>query len=109
MIRHLKTAKPETERADDDAKVRKIVEDTLADIQARGDTAVRELAEKFDNYSPKSYRLSEEEIAAIVAKVSPKIWRISICPGTGAQFCANSAGFHAGCGGGNAPWRDFRP
>ena len=72
MIRHLKTAKPDTERAQDDAKVRKIVEETLADIEARGDTAVRELAEKFDNYSPASYRLSEEEIATIVAKVSPE-------------------------------------
>lgn len=72
MIRHLKTAKPETERAEDDAKVRKIVEDTLADIAARGDAAVRELAEKFDNYSPPSYRLSEAEIEEIVAKVSPE-------------------------------------
>ena len=71
MIRHLKTAKPETERAEDDAKVRQIVEDTLADIQARGDVAVRELAAKFDQYTPESFRLSPEEIEAIMAKVSP--------------------------------------
>lgn len=70
MIRHLKTAKPETERAEDDAEVREVVEKTLADIKARGDEAVRELAEKFDNYSPKSYCLSAEEIDEIISKVS---------------------------------------
>ena len=71
-IRTLKTGKPQTERAEDDAKVRQIVETTLADIEARGDAAVRELAEKFDNYSPASYRLSQEEIDALIAEVSPR-------------------------------------
>ena len=71
-VRYLKEGKPQTERAEDDAKVRQIVETTLADIEARGDAAVRELAEKFDNYSPASYRLSQEEIEALIAEVSPR-------------------------------------
>ena len=71
-VRFLKEGKPQTERAEDDAKVRQIVETTLADIEARGDAAVRELAEKFDNYSPASYRLSQEEIDALIAEVSPR-------------------------------------
>ncbi len=71
-VRFLKTSKPQTERAEDDAKVRQIVETTLADIEARGDEAVRELAEKFDNYSPASYRLSQDEIDALIAEVSPR-------------------------------------
>ncbi|MEL7344011.1 MAG: histidinol dehydrogenase [Pseudomonadota bacterium] len=71
-IEHLKSGKPETERAEDDAKVRASVEATLKDIETRGDTAVRELANKFDGYDRDSYRLSEEEIAAIIAKVSPR-------------------------------------
>ena len=70
MIRTLKAAKPETERAQDDAKIRQVVKETLAQIATRGDAAVRELAEKFDTYSPPSYRLSEGEIAALMAKVS---------------------------------------
>ncbi|MEO0635833.1 MAG: histidinol dehydrogenase [Pseudomonadota bacterium] len=70
-VRHLKTGKPETERAEDDAQVRASVEAALKDIETRGDTAVREMAEKFDNYSPASYRLSESDIEAIIAKVSP--------------------------------------
>ena len=71
-VRFLKEGKPQTERAEDDAKVRQIVETTLADIEARGDAAVRELAEKFDNYSPVSYRLSQDEIDALIAEVSPR-------------------------------------
>ncbi|MBD3676769.1 MAG: histidinol dehydrogenase, partial [Rhodobacteraceae bacterium] len=42
-ITHLKSGKPEAERAEDDAKVRGVVESTLADIEARGDAAVRDL------------------------------------------------------------------
>ncbi|MEM8850473.1 MAG: histidinol dehydrogenase [Pseudomonadota bacterium] len=72
MAEHLKTAKPDTERAEDDAKVRAIVETTLADIEARGDVAVREFAEKFDKYSPPSYRLTRAEIDTLVAEVDPR-------------------------------------
>lgn len=69
-IRHLKTAMSQAARAEDDAKTRTVVEGTLADIEARGDAAVRALSEKFDNYSPPSFRLSESEIAALMNKVS---------------------------------------
>ena len=36
-VTYLKSGKPEAERREDDAKVRRVVEDTLADIEARGD------------------------------------------------------------------------
>ncbi len=68
-VRHLKTARSEADRAEDDAKVRAIVEDGLKSIEARGDAAVREMAEKFDNYSPASYRLSDDDIQGIISKV----------------------------------------
>ena len=71
-IEYLKRGKPETERAEDDAKTRAIVESTLADIEARGDVAVRELSEKFDGYTPESFRLSQDEIDALMAKLSPQ-------------------------------------
>ncbi|TYB81063.1 histidinol dehydrogenase [Maritimibacter fusiformis] len=71
-ITYLKRSKPEAEKVEDDAKVRDVVAATLADIEARGDAAVRELAVKFDDYDRDSYRLSEAEIEAIVAKVSPR-------------------------------------
>ena len=71
-ITYLKRGKPEADRAEDDAKTRAVVEATLKDIEARGDAAVRELSEKFDSYSPPSYRLSDSEIEAITSKVSDR-------------------------------------
>ncbi len=71
-IEYLKRGKPEADRAEDDAKTAAIVSATLKDIEERGDTAVRELANKFDGYDRESYRLSDAEIEAIIAKVSPE-------------------------------------
>jgi sulfopropanediol 3-dehydrogenase len=71
-ITYLKSGKPELERAEDDTKVRGIVESTLADIAARGDEAVRELSIKFDRYDPPSFKLSPAEIEAAMAKVSAR-------------------------------------
>ncbi len=71
-VTYLKQGKPEAERAADDSAVRATVEAALADIEARGDAALREMAEKFDNYSPPSYRLSDGDIQRIIAKVSDR-------------------------------------
>src|SRR6056300_1658992 len=71
-IEYLKRGKPEADRAEDDAKTAAIVSATLKDIEERGDSAVRELACKFDNYERDTYRLSNNEIQAIIAKVSPE-------------------------------------
>ncbi len=70
MIRHLKTAKGAEERAEADTRVRTTVEGILADIEARGDAAVRDLSRKFDNWDPQSFRLSEAEIDKAVAALS---------------------------------------
>ena len=71
-VTYLKSGKPQTERSEDDAQVRDVVERSLADIEARGDAAVRELAEKFDKFTPPSFRLSADEIGALIAEVSPR-------------------------------------
>lgn len=60
MARILKNGITEEASASNDAKVRQIVENILADIESKGDSAVRELSEKFDNWSPEQFRLSEE-------------------------------------------------
>ena len=74
-IEYLKRSKSDAEKAEDDAKVREVVSATLTDIENNGDAAVRRLAKQFDNYDRSSYRLSAEEIDAIVAKVSPRVSR----------------------------------
>jgi sulfopropanediol 3-dehydrogenase len=71
-ITQLKHGKPEADRAEDDAKTATVVAATLKDIEQRGDVAVRELANKFDGYDRDSYRLGQDEIDALIAKVSPR-------------------------------------
>ncbi len=72
MAEYLKRGKPAAERAEDDTKTRAVVEATLADIEARGDVAVRELSEKFDCYTPENFRLSQQEIDDLIAQLSPR-------------------------------------
>ena len=72
VIEVLKQSKPESEKAQEDAKVRGVVESTLADVEQHGDAAVRALSEKFDGYSPKSFRLTPSEIEAAMQKVSAR-------------------------------------
>ena len=71
-IVYLKNSKPEAEKAEDDAKVRAVVESTLKDIETRGDAAVRDLSQKFDGYTPDSFRLTPSEIEAAMQKVSTR-------------------------------------
>ena len=66
-IEYLKRGKPDSYRDDEDARVRAVVEATLKDIASGGDAAVRAFSEKFDNYSPASFRLSQTEIDALMA------------------------------------------
>ena len=72
MPRHIKTAALAGQQEDADAKVRGAVEAIIADVRTRGDAAVRDLSERFDKWSPTSFRLSDHEIRALVAKVSPQ-------------------------------------
>ena len=71
-ITYLKRGKPDAERAQDDAKIKAVVEKTLIDIEARGDAAVRDLSAKFDNYTPDHFRLTEQEISDLVANLSKR-------------------------------------
>lgn len=55
-----------------DRQVRETVETILADIEARGDDAVRELAVKFDKMERDSYRLSAAEIDACYSQLTKR-------------------------------------
>ncbi len=71
-IRYIKKGKTDADKALDDAQVSEVVKNTLQAIEDNGDQAVREFSEKFDNYSPKSYRLSSAEIDSLIANVSDR-------------------------------------
>ena len=52
-----------------DTQVRTVVEEILADVETRGDVAVRELSARLDHWAPESFRLSAGQIEAIVASL----------------------------------------
>lgn len=53
-------------------EVRDTVENLLADIEARGDVAVRELAIRFDKMDREDYRLSDAEIQGCINQLSER-------------------------------------
>ena len=71
-ITYLKTGKPDAERALDDANTKASVETTLLDIEERGDAAIRDLSAKFDNYTPRNFRLTDQEIESLLAALSER-------------------------------------
>jgi sulfopropanediol 3-dehydrogenase len=72
VAHYLKTGISEDAKADADAKVRQTVEAMLAQIERRGDDAVREYSARLDRWSPKYFRLSRADIDACYARVSAR-------------------------------------
>jgi sulfopropanediol 3-dehydrogenase len=72
MAQWLKRGASAAAKADADRKVRDIVEAALADIEARGDAAVREMSIRFDGWDREDYRLSQDEIDACVDSLTPQ-------------------------------------
>jgi len=56
-----------------DPQVRETVTAVISDIAERGDAAVREYSEKFDRWSPDSFRLNEQQIDDIVSQVPDQV------------------------------------
>jgi len=44
----------------------------IADVEDRGETAVRELSDKFDSWTPDAFRLTQAQVAEVVASVDPQ-------------------------------------
>ena len=73
MARWLKQGLPEEEKRAQDAKVRETVETILADIERRGDEAVRELSIRFDDWHREDFQLSPEEIKSCLDEVPESV------------------------------------
>jgi sulfopropanediol 3-dehydrogenase len=68
MIKNLKSPSstaPHAQLAD----VRATVTQVISDVRERGDAAVREYSEKFDEWSPDNFRLEEQQVEKIMATV----------------------------------------
>jgi len=69
MIEIIKPGRPAEVKAESIKQVQATAEQILDDIAANGESAVREFSEKFDGWSPPSFRLSGEEIEAAVGSL----------------------------------------
>ena len=70
MAEWLKRGATAETRADKDRDVRASVEAILADIETRGDAAVRELSVRFDSWDRESYRLEPHEIQECIDQLT---------------------------------------
>src|SRR5213596_4174971 len=70
MARYLKTGRPPEQATADAKKVRDIVTSIIEDIESRGETALREISEKFDKWNPPAFRLSEQQIEGCLSQLS---------------------------------------
>ena len=73
MPTYLKQAAATDSSVASNDQVKAVVADVIADIRAHGDAAVRQYSEKFDNWSPESFRLSQRQIDDIVATVPEQV------------------------------------
>ncbi|NML47115.1 histidinol dehydrogenase [Ramlibacter sp. G-1-2-2] len=71
-VQYLKKGKAIEAKAEINTQIRATVEGILADIEQRGDAAVREYSQKFDKWAPASFRLTQEQIAAAIAALTPQ-------------------------------------
>jgi sulfopropanediol 3-dehydrogenase len=69
MARYLKQGVSAAAAQAADQQVRQSVEGILAEVERRGDAAVRELSQLYDRWSPPAFRLGADQIAEIVAQV----------------------------------------
>jgi sulfopropanediol 3-dehydrogenase len=73
MPTHLKTARTKSFADTAQEEVSERVRGIVADIRTRGEAAVREYAQTFDRWAPESFRLSQEEITAIMATLPQQV------------------------------------
>ena len=73
MVRYLKQGMSGDLIADHDAQVRQTVEEIIEQIGTRGDVALREYSERFDRWSPDSFRLSADDIDGCYRQLSAEV------------------------------------
>lgn len=69
----LKRAQKQSAERGSTSSVRSTVEGVIEDIRRRGDAAVRDYAEKFDNYAADTYLLDSDQLDEIMARVPQQV------------------------------------
>lgn len=72
MVEYQKKGKSVEAKAEIDSQIRSTVESIISEIQRNGDAAVREYSKKFDRWEPETFRLSQAQIDAAIAALTPQ-------------------------------------
>ncbi|QQK75361.1 histidinol dehydrogenase [Salicibibacter cibarius] len=75
MATFLKEGKTTEEKQTSDMKIQQSVSEIIQSVEDRGDQAVRDLSEKFDQWSPENFRLSKEDIETAIDELSDDVIR----------------------------------
>ena len=70
MAIFLKTGSTDAEKAEENNSIKSAVEATLSKIEKHGDAAVVELSKQFDDWAPKTFRLSQKDIDACLKELT---------------------------------------
>ncbi len=73
MVRYLKKGQSAAAKAASGLEVRQTVEGILEDIATHGEAALRRYSEKFDKWSPPSFRLAQTEIDACLEALPAQV------------------------------------
>jgi sulfopropanediol 3-dehydrogenase len=72
VAQYLKKGKSVEAKEEMGTQTRNTVEAIIKEIESRGDAAVREYSQKFDKWSPESFRLTQAQIDAAIASLAPQ-------------------------------------
>src|ERR1700680_4636653 len=72
MARYLKRGMDAAAVKAADAKGRETVEGTLSQVDERKDAAIRDLSKKFDNWEPRDFKLTPQEVEKAISKVAKR-------------------------------------
>tara|TARA_Y100000816_G_scaffold89774_1_gene61935 strand:- start:762 stop:2063 length:1302 start_codon:yes stop_codon:yes gene_type:complete len=70
LIRYIKKRSESNNVSEDKSSIEETVRSILSDIRERGDAALEHYSGHFDNWSPESFQLSEDEIDAAISKLN---------------------------------------
>ena len=72
MVEILKSSRTVEQNAENQRTVRDTVAGILDEIEARGESAVREFSERYDGWNPKNFRLSDADIEECLNELTPR-------------------------------------
>lgn len=73
MVKYIKQGKSETDIKTENSAIKRSVEAIIKEIETKRDVALREYSRLFDNWSPGSFRLTDEQVKEVIDRVPKQV------------------------------------